>query len=76
MTETKTTIKLIFNRKDFEDIYFKSPSPEEQAAIVQVLQASDKEIKLLKTRTDKLREQKKGLMQQLLTGKKRLAIKK
>jgi type I restriction enzyme, S subunit len=39
-----------------------------------VLQASDKEISLLKAKAAKLREQKKGLMQQLLTGKKRLNI--
>jgi hypothetical protein len=31
-----------------------------------------KEIQLLKTQTDNLRTQKKGLMQQLLSGKKRL----
>ena len=49
-------------------------SIEEQSAIAQVLQAADKEIQLLKTKTEKLREQKKGLMQQLLTGKKRLQI--
>lgn len=51
------------------------PSIEEQTAIAKVLQAADKEIQLLKTRTEKLREQKKGLMQILLTGKKRLTIK-
>lgn len=50
------------------------PSIEEQAAIAEVLQAADKEIQLLKTKTEKLREQKKGMMQQLLTGKKRLKI--
>ena len=50
------------------------PSYEEQTAISQVLQAADKEIQLLKAKTDKLREQKKGMMQQLLTGKKRLKI--
>lgn len=44
------------SKSDFEDIYFKSPSPEEQAAIVQVLQASDKEIQLLKNKTEKLTE--------------------
>ena len=49
-------------------------SIEEQTAIAQVLQAADKEIQLLKTKTEKLREQKKGLMQVLLTGKKRLVI--
>ena len=32
----------------------------------------NKEIKLIKTKTEKLREQKKGMMQVLLTGKKRL----
>jgi type I restriction enzyme, S subunit len=46
----------------------------EQTAIAKVLQTADKEIQLLKTRTEKLREQKKGLMQVLLTGKKRLTI--
>jgi len=39
-----------------------------------VLKGADKEIKLLKTKIEKLREQKKGLMQVLLTGKKRLSI--
>jgi len=64
-------------------VYFKTlcqlklyiPSLEEQAAIAQVRQAADKEIQLLKAKTDKLREQKKGMMQVLLTGKKRLKIK-
>ena len=48
------------------------PPIEEQIAIAQVLQAADKEIQLLKTKTEKLKEQKKWLMQVLLTGKKRL----
>ncbi|TDE08179.1 restriction endonuclease subunit S [Dyadobacter psychrotolerans] len=50
------------------------PSIKEQVAITQVLQAADKEIQLLKTKTEKLREQKKGMMQLLLTGKKRLKL--
>lgn len=49
-------------------------SLEEQTAIAQVLQAADKEISLLKAKAEKLREQKKGLMQVLLTGKVRLKI--
>jgi type I restriction enzyme S subunit len=61
-------------------VYFKTlcqlklnlPSCEEQTAIAQVLQAADKEISLLKAKAEKLREQKKGLMQQLLTGKIRV----
>jgi len=63
-------------------VYFKTlcqlklnlPSLEEQTAIAQVLQAADKEIRLLKAKAVKLREQKKGLMQVLLTGKKRLML--
>ncbi len=48
------------------------PSIEEQKAIVQILQLADKEIYLLKSKADKLREKKKALMQQLLTGKIRM----
>ena len=59
---------------DFFSLRIIIPAHEEQAAIAQVLQAADKEIKLLKAKTEKLREQKKGLMQVLLTGKKRLRI--
>lgn len=50
------------------------PSFDEQTAIAQVLQTADKEIGLLKAKAEKLIEQKKGLMQQLLTGKVRLKI--
>jgi len=61
--------------KDFKIIKVLLPNKKEvQTAIAQVLQAADKEIQLLKTKCDKLKEQKKGLMQMLLTGKKRLII--
>ncbi len=56
----------------FSIIKLKLPSLEEQTAIAQVLQTADKEIQFLKTKVDRLKEQKKGLMQVLLTGKKRL----
>lgn len=59
--------------KDFSIVKVMLPqTKEEQIAIAQVLQAADKEISLLKTKAEKLRELKKGLMQVLLTGKKRL----
>lgn len=58
----------------FSKIKIKLPSIEEQTAIAQVLQAADKEISLLKAKAEKVREQKKGLMQVLLTGKVRLKI--
>jgi type I restriction enzyme S subunit len=59
---------------DFCIVKIPFPSFEEQTAIAQVLQSSDKEIQLLKARAEKLKEEKKGMMQLLLTGKKRLNI--
>jgi type I restriction enzyme S subunit len=60
------------NTDDFFGLKIIFPPKEEQTAIAQVLQAADKEISLLKAKAEKLREQKKGLMQVLLTGKIRL----
>lgn len=64
----------VLSRKDFLKLEVKIPSTEEQSAIARVLQAADGEIALLKAKSDKLKEQKKGLMQVLLTGEKRLVI--
>lgn len=64
----------VMSKSDFIKLEFLLPEYKEQNAIAQVLQAADKEINLLKTKATKLREQKKGLMQQLLTGKVRLKI--
>jgi type I restriction enzyme S subunit len=58
--------------KDFSIIKAMLPLKDEQTAIAQILQTADKEITLLKAKTEKLKEQKKGMMQVLLTGKKRL----
>ena len=58
----------------FSIIKIKLPSLEEQTAIAQVLQTADKEITLLKTKLEQQKLQKKGLMQVLLTGKKRVKI--
>ena len=60
---------------DFCFVKIPYPSIEEQTAIANLLQAADREIQLLKTKTEKLQEQKKWLMQVLLTGKKRLGVK-
>lgn len=59
----------VMNKSDFIKLEFLLPDYEEQTAIAQVLQAADKEIELIKAKATQLREQKKGLMQQLLTGK-------
>jgi type I restriction enzyme S subunit len=66
--------KMTFDFDTFLQLEMKLPKIEEQIAITEVLQAADKEIQLLKAKTEKLREQKKGVMQILLTGKKRLRI--
>lgn len=64
----------VMSKSDFIKLEFLLPDYKEQTAIAQVLQAADKEISLLKAKAEMLREQKKGLMQVLLTGKKRLKI--
>jgi type I restriction enzyme S subunit len=60
--------------KNFRGIKLSIPSKEEQTAIAQVLNTADQEISLLTNQRNQLQLQKKGLMQQLLTGKKRLKI--
>jgi type I restriction enzyme, S subunit len=64
----------VMNKTDFINLEFLLPEYEEQTAIAQILQTADKEIELLQNKLEKLREQKKGLIQVLLTGKKRLKI--
>jgi type I restriction enzyme S subunit len=59
---------------DFCVVKIPYPSKEEQTAIAKVLQTADKEVALLKAKTEKLWEQKKWMMQVLLTGKKRLKM--
>lgn len=58
--------------KDFFGLSFEIPSLKEQTAIAEVLTAADREIELAKEKLERLRRQKRGLMQQLLTGKKRI----
>jgi len=48
------------------------PSIQEQVAIVKILHVADEEIQILKQHMEQLKVQKKGLMQVLLTGRKRL----
>jgi type I restriction enzyme S subunit len=59
---------------DFFDLQIVRPSHKEQLAIAEVLDAADKEIRLLNKQASNMKEQKKALMQQLLTGKRRVAI--
>lgn len=64
--------KMTFDFENFLTLDMKLPSYEEQTAIATVLQSADAELSLLRQKLDKIKEQKKGLMQVLLTGKKRL----
>ena len=60
--------------KDFSKIPFVLPPLVEQKAIVSVLSALDTEIDLLTRQQAKVQEQKRGLMDLLLTGKVRVQI--
>lgn len=53
---------------------FYLPEPGEQERIAEVLIDCDSEIDRLNGQIDKLRTEKKALMQQLLTGKRRVAV--
>ena len=52
----------------------KLPPMEEQKKIAAVLSAADKEISALQQKLDRLKQEKKALMQQLLTGKRRVKV--
>lgn len=59
---------------DFFNVQMTIPQQKEQNAIAQVLTATNMEIAQEKQKLEALKQQKKGLMQQLLTGKKRVAL--
>lgn len=59
---------------DFFNIRINVPGFKEQEEISKILSVSNKEIQLLQNKLEQLKEQKKGLMQILLTGKKRLKV--
>jgi len=57
---------------EYQELEIKLPLKQEQQKIAQVLTTADKEIALLKEELDALKEQKRGLMQRLLTGEVRV----
>jgi type I restriction enzyme S subunit len=59
---------------NFARIHVTIPAVPEQKRIAAVLSACDEEIKLLKKQLEALKEQKRGLMQKLLTGEVRVKI--
>ncbi|WP_312346387.1 restriction endonuclease subunit S [Chryseobacterium binzhouense] len=58
--------------KDYSKEKIHIPSLSEQTAIAEILATADRELQLQKEKLTQLQTQKKGLMQVLLTGKKRL----
>lgn len=65
-------IRLYFD--DIAEFRFPCPGIDEQRAIASVLTAADAEIAALERKLTALREQKRGLMQQLLTGAIRVGV--
>ena len=64
----------VLSKSDFLRIRVELPSFEEQQRIDAVLNASDREIELLQKQLAALKEQKRGLMQKLLTGEVRVKV--
>ena len=62
------------NFEDFAFLKFHVPPVDEQKRISAVLNTQAQEIDLLARKLDALRRQKKGIMQQLLTGKVRVKV--
>jgi type I restriction enzyme S subunit len=60
-------------QKDFVDFSFSVPSLSEQQAIAKILSDMDTEIEALEQKRDKYNAIKQGMMQELLTGERRLA---
>lgn len=65
---------LELSKKDFEKIAFPCPLIEEQQKIAAVLSSADQEISTFQQKIDALKQEKKALMQQLLTGKRRVMV--
>ena len=62
-------------KKDIENFKILIPKAlQEQQKIAQLLTLADKEIELLKEELETLKEQKRGLMQRLLTGEVRVKV--
>lgn len=59
--------------KEIKKAFIALPSTEEQTVIATILSDMDAEIQALQQRLDKTKDIKQGMMQQLLTGKVRLA---
>ncbi len=64
----------VLSKKEFIKLEVICPELDEQVAIASVLSEAEMELKLHQKQLDNLKEQKKGLMQKLLTGEIRVRI--
>ena len=64
----------VLNKKDFLKLPVPLPSLEEQRRIASVLECAEREIGTLETYLSNLENQKRGLMQKLLSGEWRLPV--
>ena len=62
------------NAKEYSSLEVPLPSIKEQQKIVNILELNDMSVSLLTVHVEKLQQQKKGLMQQLLTGQVRVKV--
>lgn len=62
------------NKTEFKTMKFQIPALNEQQKIASVLSTADNELELLEQQLADLKQEKKALMQQLLTGKRRVAV--
>ena len=66
--------KMTFDFKTFLKMSAIIPTLNEQNRIVEIIDTSNQELEIEKQKVDQLKEQKKALMQKLLTGKVRLPL--
>lgn len=59
---------------DFFSLRVPLPKPEEQQSIARVITAAEEDIQRFKQDLELLKEEKRALMQQLLTGKRRVKV--
>ncbi len=68
-----STFKAI-RKEEVERFQLPIPPPPEQQKIAEILGTVDKRLEVLRRRREKLERVKKGLMDDLLTGNKRLKL--
>ncbi len=69
----KTTTSIV-SKSTFSSLVFEVPPLAEQRAIAEVLSDMDGELAALEKQVEKIRDIKKAMMQELLTGRTRLVI--